>query len=180
MHAASRDDPDDAALARAFARREHDALDRVYVRYGRRLLAVALAVLGDRATAEDALHDALLRAWNAASYRPERGTLGAFLAACVRNEAIGNARGSQRRRARELRALPDEPDIVDPADAIVVRAALATLPFEQREVLEYAYDRGLTHVEIAAELGIPLGTIKSRIMLAMRKLATTLGTKGTS
>jgi len=168
---AAREDTGELALARAFARREHDALDRIYAQFGRRLLAVALAVTGDRETAEDALHDALLRAWNAGTYRPERGALGAFLAACVRNEAIGNVRSDSRRRHRERRAVPALDECVDPADAVSVRAALATLPGEQRTAIDYAYYRGYTHVEIARELQLPLGTVKSRIALAMRKLA---------
>jgi RNA polymerase sigma-70 factor (ECF subfamily) len=180
MDAAARAEPDDAPLARAFARREPGALDRVYARHGRRLLAVAFAVLGDREAAEDALHDALLRAWDAGTYRPERGAIGPFLAACVRNESIGNARSEGRRRRRERRAAPADERTVDPADAIVVRAALAALPAEQRAVLEYAYDRGFTHGEIARELDLPLGTVKSRIALGMRKLTLDLGRERTS
>jgi len=168
---AAREDSGDLALARAFARRERDALDRAYARFGRRLLAVAFAVLGEREAAEDALHDALLRAWDAGTYRPERGALGPFLAACVRNEAITNVRSDSRRRRRELRAVAADEECVDPAEALSVRAALAALPAEQRTALDYAYYRGLTHVEIARELRLPLGTVKSRIALAMRKLA---------
>jgi RNA polymerase sigma-70 factor (ECF subfamily) len=173
MHAAAREEPDDAALGAAFSARDAQAFERVYLRYGRRLLAIAANVLGERTAAEDAVHDALVRAWNAGSYRPERGALGAFLGACVRNEALANVRSAKRRAAREQR-VNDPVIVVDPAEAIVVRAALVVLPPEQRDAIESAFYRGRTHVEIARETHVPLGTVKSRIALGMRRLAAEL------
>jgi RNA polymerase sigma-70 factor (ECF subfamily) len=168
---------DDDALAADFIARRPDGLSRVYERYAALLAGVAGHVLGERAAAEDCLHDALLRVWQTPdSYRPERGSLRAFLVACVRNEAMSRLRGGGRRVERERRASaletatlePVEP--ADPVDAARVRAALARLPGEQRLVIESAYFDNLTQTQIAARLGLPLGTVKGRVALALRKL----------
>ncbi len=173
---------DDAALAADFASRKPEGLARAYGRYAGLLVSSARHVLGDAGGAEDCVHDALLRVWQKAdSYRPERGSLGAFLLSCVRNEALSRLRKSGRRIERERRAWRLEPpgaDSIapaDPFDAIRVRAALARLPAEQRETLESAYFDNLSHSEIALRLGVPLGTVKGRVALAMRKLRAELG-----
>jgi RNA polymerase sigma-70 factor (ECF subfamily) len=168
---------DDDALAADFVARRPDGLSRAYERYAALLAGVAGHVLGDRAAAEDCVHDALLRVWQTpGSYLPERGSLRAFLVACVRNEATSWLRGGGRRVERERRASalqeaafePVEP--ADPVDAARVRAALARLPGEQRLVIESAYFDNLTQAQIAARLGLPLGTVKGRVALALRKL----------
>jgi RNA polymerase sigma-70 factor (ECF subfamily) len=174
-------DRDEDALAADFAARRPAALGRAYERNAALLVSVAARVLGERAAAEDCVHDALLRVWQARdSYRPERGSLRAFLATCVRNEALSRLRSSTRRAEREQRAALLEPapvgafEPVDPIEAARVRAALERLPADQRDVLERAYFAGLSQTEIAERTGLPLGTVKSRAALALRKLRAAL------
>ncbi len=134
-------------------------------------------MLGDTSDARDCVHDALVRVWaKSGVYRVERGTLRAFLIVCVRNEAISRKRSAVRHVATEQRAIAAAvpPFGVDVAERIAIRTALATLPREQRDVIELAYWGDFTQSEIAARLGIPLGTIKSRAALGLRKLARTL------
>lgn len=175
--------PVDGDLAPAFAARRPHALGQAYDRYATLLTGVARQVLGDAAAAEDCVHDALLRVWRARdSYRPERGSLRAFLASCVRNEALTTLRGAGRRTERERRVLRLEPAPGDESaaalDALRVRAALARLPVEQRATIEYAYFANLSQAEIAARMDVPLGTVKGRVALAMRKLKAELAEDG--
>ena len=168
---------EDEALVADFVARRPSGLARAYERYAVLLVSVARQVLGDAALAEDCVHDALLRVWQTAnSYRPERGSLRAFLTTCVRNEALSTHRSSGRRSEREQKAFRLEPrdaetiEVVDPVDAARVRAALTRLPDEQRETIVQAYFNDLTQSQIAERLGVPLGTVKSRVSLALRKL----------
>ena len=147
------------------------------------LFAVAAATLGDRSEAQDCVHDAMLRVWaRSDSYRPERGALRSFLIVCVRNEAISRKRTAARRNEIErqvVQAAPSSSELEasDPIERAQVRSILAELPDDQRRPLELAYFGERTQSEIARELGIPLGTVKSRISLAMRKLQARLGVR---
>jgi RNA polymerase sigma-70 factor, ECF subfamily len=173
---------DDEALAAAFAAKERRAFDEAYTRYGKLLYSAAHHVLGNAEDAADCVHDALTRVWKSAdSYSRSRGTLRSFLTVCVRNEAITRLRSKARRRKLEerLAAQPlehDELHVVDVIEHDRLRAALRSLPLEQRRPLELAYYEHRTHVEIAHELDEPLGTIKSRIAIGLRKLGAALGT----
>jgi RNA polymerase sigma-70 factor (ECF subfamily) len=112
-------------------------------------------------------------------YRAERGSLRSFLIVCVRNEALTRRRADARHRTieeREAALAPNvEFDVIDHLEAARVRKALDALPPEQRRALELSYYGGLTHREIAASLGEPLGTIKSRVALGLRRLGRELG-----
>lgn len=125
----------------------------------------------------------MLRVWlRAESYRPERGALRAFLIVCVRNEALSRKRSAARRRAIEEQVARGassavEMEASDPIESAHIRTILAELPSDQRAPLELAYFGERTQSEIARELGIPLGTVKSRISLAMRKLQVRLGVR---
>ena len=166
---------DDATLAASFAAHDEGALDEAYRRYGPALVAAARGVLGSYADARDCVHDSLVRVWaKDAAYRVERGSLRAFLVVCVRNEAISRRRSDVRQVARERRAGGEPAGEPDVADRLAVRAALGVLPREQRDVIELAYWGDLSQMEIASRLGVPLGTIKSRAALGLRKLATAL------
>jgi len=155
---------------------EGPGFELAYRAHAARLRAVAYHVLRDRAAAEDAVHAALLRVWSAGAYRPERGPLLAFLIACVRREALDAVRGAARRRARETSAaagrdvVDDATAAIDPVEAVRVRRALAALAPEQRRVIERAYYGNRTLAEVADELAIPLGTVKSRLSAALRRL----------
>jgi RNA polymerase sigma-70 factor, ECF subfamily len=173
--------PDDEALATAFAAKERWAFDEAYARFGRLLYSTAYHVLGNAEDAQDCVQDALTRVWRSPdSYVRSRGAVKSFLTVCVRNEAITRLRSKQRRHKLEERVAAeplayDELGAVDVIEHDRLRAALRSLPSEQRRPLELAYFEYKTHVEIARELNEPLGTIKSRIALGLRKLGSALG-----
>jgi RNA polymerase sigma-70 factor (ECF subfamily) len=155
---------------------EGGEFELAYRAHAPRLRAVAYHVLRDRDAAEDAVHAALLRVWRTGAYRPERGPLLAYLIACVRREALDVVRSAARRRVRETalaaRAEPftDETAALDPIEALRVRRALDALSREQRNVIERAYYGERTLAEIAIESDLPLGTVKSRLSAALRRL----------
>ena len=147
------------------------------------LYSAALQVLRDPNDAADCVHDVLLRLWRRRdAYRVQRGSLRAFLAVCIRNEAISRAR-TARNRDRILQGLDRPKDHDDVAGGVVdresIRRALEVLPQKQRETIELAYVRQMTHEEIASALGEPTGTVKSRLSSALRKLRETLAPGGT-
>lgn len=139
------------------------------------LFSIAYSVLCDRADAEDCVHDTLLRIWKSPqSYNPLRGQLKSFLAVAVRNAAITMRRDGLRHLEIEKRLPRDEaaeePQIPDYLERSHLKAALQSLPQEQWSVLRLAYFGHLTQSQIAQRLDLPVGTVKSRIALAMRKL----------
>ena len=167
---------DDQELDAAFAAHVDGALEEAYRRHAPALQAAARHVLGTAGDARDCVHDALIRVWSKeGAYRPERGALRSFLMVCVRNEAISRKRSDVRHVATEQRAAVATPAFgIDVAERVAIRSALSTLPREQRDVIELAYWGDYTQAEISSRLGIPLGTIKSRAALGLRKLARSL------
>ena len=166
---------DDRELDAAFAAHVDGALEEAYRRHAPALQAAARHVLGTAGDARDCVHDALIRVWSKdGAYRPERGALRSFLMVCVRNEAISRKRSAVRHVASEQRAAMAPAFGVDVAERVAIRAALSGLPREQRDVIELAYWGDFTQAEISSRLGIPLGTIKSRAALGLRKLARSL------
>jgi RNA polymerase sigma-70 factor (ECF subfamily) len=172
---------DDEALAAAFAAKERWAFEEAYRRYGALLYSTAYNVLQNAEDAADCVHDALARVWRSPdSYSRSRGAVRSFLVVCVRNEAITRLRSRIRRNALTERMIAepqvhDELNTVDFIEHDRLRAALKRLPAEQRRPLELAYYEQKTHTEIAKELDTPLGTIKSRIAMGLRKLGAALG-----
>jgi RNA polymerase sigma-70 factor (ECF subfamily) len=171
----------DDELAANFVARRPEALEEAYRAHAAVLYSVARHVLGSDADAQDCVHDALLRVWSRPdSYRPERGSLRSFLSVCVRNEAIGRKRDAARHFQIEQRLAIEEPEqlyeqeIADPIDRARLHGALASLPVEQRQALELGYFHHLSHAQIAEKLGVPLGTIKSRLAMGLRKLQSAL------
>lgn len=135
-------------------------------------------MLGNAADARDCVHDALVRIWEKATYRAERGGLRAFLVVCVRNDALTRARADSRHRsiaANLAYGLPEasvpEIDRPDPIDVARLRKAIESLPSVQRDALALAYYASLSQSEIAERLDVPLGTVKSRLAAAVRTLA---------
>ena len=175
---------EEASFGQAFARREEWAFDEAYRRYGALLYSVALNVLHAPEDAEDCVHDVVTRLWRSPhAFSFERGTVRAFLTVCVRNDAISRVRTRARRAslAHALQSSAEEADTFEIPDHVEyerLRRALADLPDVQREAVMLAYFGGKTHVEVAAALGEPLGTIKSRISLALRKLGAALRPDG--
>lgn len=177
--------PDSELLARV-RRADEAALAALYDRYAGLVVTVALRVVGDREVADEILQDTFLRCWNGAeTYQPSRGHVAGWLMGIARNRAIDVLRSRQHKaRQRERTALPEpddphQPGNPDETEAVVLRhtvaSALATLPLNQRQVIELAYYGGLTQTEIAQRLGEPLGTVKSRTRTAMDRLRVVLG-----
>lgn len=160
------------------ARGEESGLAELYDRYGRLAFALAYRVVGDVESAEEVVQEAFLSLWRRAeTYRPDRGNVRGWLLTVVRNRAIDVLRAREARpRTTAIGDLQlsasDDPvqAVLALSAATAVRAAVATLPNDQRTAIELAYFAGLPYPEIAARLGVPLGTIKSRLRLALERL----------
>lgn len=172
---------DDADLAARFAAAGPDMIRDVYRRYARLVYSVAYKVLGDAGLAEDAAQQSFVQAWRgAASYDSSR-PLGPWLAAIARRAAIDVWRRERRHRAMEdldsahpaLTTAPPSAELL--SDVWELRKALDTLPVQDRELIQLQHFGELTHTEIAAQLAIPIGTVKSRSFRAHRRLAGLLG-----
>jgi RNA polymerase sigma-70 factor (ECF subfamily) len=179
------DDLSDQDLLARLLGRDESALAELYDRHGRAAFSLAYRVLGDPETAEEVVQEAFLALWRRAeTYQPERGTVRSWLLTVVRNRAIDVVR-IRDGRSRTGGAAPrpvstddlvlvaeDDPEAeaIRSVEAEVVRKALAALPPEQREVVDLAYFGGLTYPEVAARTGVALGTVKSRMRLALERL----------
>jgi RNA polymerase sigma-70 factor (ECF subfamily) len=174
----------DADLVALLADSDASAASVFVQRFQRRVFGLAFTILGDSRAAEDVAQEALLRAWrHAAAFDPRRGSVASWLLTITRNLAIDAIR---LRRAvvldpDDLLGLPLFASERDPADAAVVgadvdrlREALAGLPDAQRRAVVLAGVWGCTAAEIAEREGIPLGTAKTRIRMAMEKLRVSL------
>jgi RNA polymerase sigma-70 factor, ECF subfamily len=140
-----------------------------------------MRVLGDPGRAEDAVQDAFVSVWHhASSFDAGRGSLRAWLLTSVRNRAIDHLRGRGAHERRELELPPesspagasDDPwrEVALSLERAAVRDALASLPDEQRQVIELAYFGGYTHVELSELMGVPLGTVKGRMRIGLQKM----------
>jgi RNA polymerase sigma-70 factor (ECF subfamily) len=169
--------PSDKELATRVRAGDQEAMGALYDRYSQLVYAVALRVLADTAAAEDVLQEVFMQLWrNPARFDASRGSLGAWLAVIARNRAIDALRKRRHESDIEDIIISVEPDLASEADrsraAKSVRGALNGMHPAQRLALEMAFFEGLTHTEIAAKTGDPLGTIKTRIragLLALRK-----------
>jgi RNA polymerase sigma-70 factor, ECF subfamily len=167
----------DLALVSAIRSGDQNAMASVYDRYSSVVYSVALRVLGDTGAAEDIQQDVFLQLWrNPGAFDASRGNLGAWLAVITRNRAIDALRKRRPVSDPEDVILSVVPDLAGEADrsrvAEKVRGVLAAMPVAQRGALEMAYYEGMTHTEIAAKTGEPLGTVKTRIragLIALRK-----------
>ena len=170
-------DRSDEELLESIARGDDTALAALYDRFGRVAYGLAYRILRDRALAEDAVQEAFLAVWRSAdSYRRERAKPSTWILTLVHRRAVDLVRREDRRRAERLDESPepagatasDEFDLRDRRST--VQAALAQLPDDQREALELAYYGGYTQSELAERLGVPLGTIKSRMFTGLTRL----------
>ena len=174
---------DDESLIQQVAQLREDALSQLYDRYSDLVFSIALAIVEDRSTAEEITIDVFMRVWQkAASYRADQAKVRTWLSHIARHHAIDIVR---RRSVRldhyaiswDGMPLSDSVTIQDPQELIElslgrerVRTAIAELPQDQKQALNLAYYGGLTQVEIAETLQQPLGTIKTRLRLALQKL----------
>jgi len=166
-------------LERAFATRQRWAFDDAYRTHARALYGAAFGVLRDQGRAQDCVQDVMARLWRGPNpYRPARGALGAFLAVCVRNEALSRLRRVRNRTRIDRSLAVDErsdESFGDPIERERVTRAVAALGDEQRETVLLAYAKHMTLDEIARERALPLGTVKSRLSSALRALRVALG-----
>ncbi len=167
----------DAAAVARVARGDAVALEELYGRYGRMIYSFAYRLTHDATLSEECVQDVFLALWRrAADFDPTRAKLTTWLFVVARNRAIELAR--QKTRRPELRddlepagSAPDPADLVAVADeAQRVAEAMAELPEDQLAVLRLSYFDGLSHSEIAEVIGIPLGTVKGRMRLALERL----------
>lgn len=168
----------DSELVRRLSIRDQEALVELYRRYGRRVYPLILRIVRSQSVADEVVQDVFLRLWTRPErYSPEAGSLLAWLLTVGRNLALDALRREHRWR-RDL-DLDDEVRwaAVDCATdvSLVVQDGLAALPEDQRTAIELAYFSGMTHAEMAAHLEEPLGTVKSRLRLALDKLRRALG-----
>jgi RNA polymerase sigma-70 factor, ECF subfamily len=169
---------DTDTLAGALRRGDERALAELYDRYGGTVYGLALRITRDPGTAEEISLDAFLQIWRQAGHADEdRGTVAGRLFTIVRSRAIDRMRAAgaaKRTRVEDAAAVmpaprPDElADVAQRRD--LVRRAMASLAPAQRAALELAYFEGLSHSQIAAKLGEPLGTVKTRIRQAMQAM----------
>ncbi|HEU0291218.1 MAG TPA: sigma-70 family RNA polymerase sigma factor [Anaerolineales bacterium] len=175
--------PDDAALIALIAQARTDALNQLYDRYNRLVFSVALAVIGDRAIAEEATLDVFVQVWRrAGTYRPDQANVRTWLIAITRHHAIDILRMQKSRPEAHMVSWDEVSALDGPVPHGLeervqlsmqrerVQKMVAELPPDQRDALVLAYFRGYTQSQIAEALNQPLGTIKTRIRLAMQKL----------
>lgn len=175
----------DAELLAALAVDPSGALGALYDRYGGLVYGLAMKILGAPSEAEDLTQEIFLTFCTKSDYDASRGTLGGFLVMLTRSRAIDKIR-ARTRKTRSLERwggalIPEDssPSLLEAVSigesSVRVRAALAELPESQRRVLEMAYYRDLSQVEIAAELETPLGTVKSWMRRGLRSMRASLG-----
>jgi RNA polymerase sigma-70 factor (ECF subfamily) len=181
-------DLSDAALMRLVAQRQPDALAKLYDRFSPTLLALARRILDNHADAEEVLQEVFVQVWNRAErYDPARSSVSTWLVLIARSRAIDRLRSRkvvERTHEAGAQATPGTGEGYASPEAVEnvfiqerherVRREMEALPAEQRQVLEMAFYQGLTQSEIAAKAGLPLGTVKTRTLLAMKKLRNAL------
>ncbi len=175
--------PDDLALLGQISSGNNFALGSFYDRYSRLVFSLAVSISGDEAAAEEITQDVFTQVWHkAATYQPELASVSTWLASITRNRAIDMYRRQNVRPEGHMVYWDAEPSFDLPADGNVedqaesnmqgqrLRQAVNSLPDEQKRVLALAFFQGYTHEEIAQVCAEPLGTVKTRIRLAMHKL----------
>jgi RNA polymerase sigma-70 factor (ECF subfamily) len=169
-------DRDERRLAKRLARRDPEALRALYDLHGRATFGFLMRVLGDRAAAEDVQQQVFLEVWQRGErYDPARGGLLTWILQIARSRAIDHLR----RRVPEPRDPASTVAVADRADETAVddllehwhvAGELARLPGEEAELLRRRFYLGQSQSEIAAETGVPLGTVKSRMVSGLRRL----------
>jgi RNA polymerase sigma-70 factor (ECF subfamily) len=173
----------DDALVALVARSDELALAELYDRHGRTAFGLAVRVLRDRNLAEDAVQEAFLGVWRTAGrFMPERSKASTWILMLVHRRAVDAVRREERRSTDPLENAPE--GLTDDTAAeeawrslerTRVREAMAQLPDPQREAIELAFYAGFTQSELSERLGVPLGTIKSRVFAGLARLRDLLG-----
>lgn len=156
------------------------AFEVLYDRHSRAAFSLGYRMMGERQSAEDLVQEVFLKVWRSAGrYRVERGSVRTWILSIVHNRGIDLLRSTASRRRTQDR-VEATADKAQPSDAFAetwrnsrreqVREALQTLPPEQLKILELAYFSGYTHMEISGLLDLPLGTVKGRMRLGLKKI----------
>ncbi len=161
-------------------------MEVLYDRLSRQAFGLAYRILGDGPSAEDVVQEAFLALWRRAErIDPARGKLSSLVLTLVHHRAIDVLRANRGQQSRQMSVDLAEVEKIDAdvSERVLqslsrdnVRAALAGVPDDQRRAIEMAYFEGLTHVEIAEALELPLGTVKSRLRLGLEKMRAALKT----
>jgi len=176
---------EDVKLLLRIAQKDQEALSLLYDRYAQILLSFAFRILHSLEESEEAVSDVFVQVWrSAANYDREKSRVDTWLFMITRSRAIDRLRQSAKQE-RELSTAKQLPLVTDSLDEdLIIQErrqkiidALNQLPTEQRQALELSYFGGMSHAEIAIKLNIPLGTIKTRIRLAVNKLRQLLNLK---
>lgn len=169
----------DPNLIHRVAQADHKAFLMLYDRYAGRVFGLALRMMGNAMAAEDVAQEAFLKVWSRAStFKPNRGSLLAWVLTITRHTALDRIRADARRTSpsdpsdpeRVLLELPDPRTSTSEARWRSLHLMLADLPAEQQQVIDLAFFNGLSHSQIADHLNLPLGTVKTRLRLGMDKL----------
>lgn len=179
----SSENAEELELVASVAAGDTQALATLYDRYASLLLGLGMKILQDKAEVEDLLHDVFVEVWQkAGSYEPARGTVRTWLCLRMRSRALDRTKLSRRTRSESLEARPVETGQVDISSEGVevlqrerLAQALEGLSDPQRTVISMAYFQGLSCSEIANELQVPVGTVKSRLAGARRGLEKAMG-----
>jgi len=166
---------------------EPSAFGAIFDRHAAAAFSLAYRMCGRRTLAEDVVQEAFLSLWrNGMRYEHSRGSVRAWVLGVVRNKAVDTFRHETATTSRNVHdddaaeQMPErqrtEGEVERRADAREVRGALAGLPNDQRHVIELAYFGGFSNSQIAELLELPMGTVKSRMRLALTKLRLSLGT----
>lgn len=171
----------DRELVERLKRREPEALGELYDRFGRLAYSVIIAIVSDAGIAEDLVQETFLRVWNRVqAFDGTRGAMGPWLLTVARNRAIDHVRSAGARMNRNALELDErehpsqfvdaERGLINSDQGRIIRAALDKLNENQRKVIELAYYEGLSQTEMAEKLGIPLGTVKTWVRSALKRL----------
>jgi RNA polymerase sigma-70 factor, ECF subfamily len=180
----------DQEMIARIGRRDQGAFSALYDRLSGPLYSLAMKMLGDPAEAQDALQEVFLQIWSrAGTYDPEQSSVFSWTVLLTRSRVIDRLRARGRRSRVVVTSTEDAPIAADAStvesaadtaekndEAVRVRYVLNNLPSEQREAIEMAFFEHLSHHEIAARLGQPLGTVKARIRRGLLKLRQRLNT----
>ena len=182
-------DEQDVTLVAQLVAGHVQSLEVLYIRYARPIFSLAFRIVGIEADAEEVMQDVLERVWRRApTFDPNRGRFGSWVLGMTHHVAID----ALRKRGRRPQFIEGEAATqvvawtadarVDVAETVIqneeaqrVRQALQTLPNAQREAIELAFFKGMSHLEIAVATGDPLGTVKTRIRRGMERLKAVLG-----